>query len=91
MILINVGEELLCAEDLGDLHQLVIVVFALEEGLLLEDHASEHAPQRPNIETIIVHLQIYKQLGTFKVARGDTNVVLLARVIKLGEAPINES
>ena len=35
--LLEVGVELIGAEDLGDLDELVVVVVAMEEGLLPED------------------------------------------------------
>ncbi len=43
IVLVYVGKELICSKNLGDLNQLVVVVLALKERLLLEDHASEHA------------------------------------------------
>lgn len=63
MILVEVLEELLGAEHLGDAHELVIVVVAVEEGLLAEDHGSQHAAQRPHVQRVVVHLVIHQQLG----------------------------
>jgi len=45
IILIDVLEEFLSSQYLGNFNQLVVVVFSLEEGLLLENHSSEHAPE----------------------------------------------
>ena len=42
-VLVEIGVELLSAEYLGNLHELIIVVGALEEGFTLEDHTSKHA------------------------------------------------
>lgn len=50
VVLLNIGEQLVSTKHLRDLHQLVVVVLALEEGLLLEDHTGEHAAQGPNVE-----------------------------------------
>ena len=60
IVLFDVGEELVCAEDLGDLDELIVVVLALEEWLLLEDHAREHATQGPDVEGVVIGLQIYQ-------------------------------
>lgn len=91
VVLVDVCKELVSAEYLGDLDELVIVVLALEERLLLEDHAREHAPKRPNVERVIVGLQVDEELGALEIAGGDSYVVLLAGVVKLGEAPIDKA
>lgn len=91
IVLINVGIELVCSEDLSDLHQLIVVILSLEEGLLLEDHASEHAAERPNVKRVVIGLQIDEQLGSLEVATRHTHVILLARVVEFGEAPIDQS
>ena len=49
-VLIKIGVELLSAEYFGNLDELIIVIRTLEERLALEDHASEHAAQRPDIQ-----------------------------------------
>lgn len=36
---------------------LVIVVMAMEERLLPEDHAGQHAAETPHVQTVIVHLE----------------------------------
>lgn len=36
---------------------LVIVVMAMEERLFPEDHACQHAPQAPHIQTVVIHLK----------------------------------
>lgn len=43
VVLLYVREEFVCAQNLCDLDQLIVVVFSLEEGFLLEDHSCEHA------------------------------------------------
>jgi len=90
-VFLDVGEKLICAEELRNFNELVVVVLALEERFLLEDHASEHASERPNIEGVVVHLQFNQQLGSLEVARSDTDVVLLTGMVKLGETPIDEA
>ena len=45
--LVEVVKELVRPKHLDDLDQLVVVVVAMEEGLLTENHAREHAPERP--------------------------------------------
>lgn len=36
---------------------LVIVVMAVEEGLLPEDHTCQHTAQAPHIQTVVIHLK----------------------------------
>lgn len=36
---------------------LVVVVMTVEEGLLPEDHARQHAAQAPHIQAVVVHLR----------------------------------
>lgn len=91
VVLVDIGEELVCAEHLRDLDELVIVVLTLEEGLLLEDHACEHAAERPDIEGVVVSLQVDEQLGALEVAGGHAHVVLLSGVVELGKTPIDQT
>lgn len=35
-VLVEVGLEVVCAQDAGDLHQLILVVVSMEKGFLLE-------------------------------------------------------
>ena len=49
LIFVNISRQLFCSEDLGNLHELIVIVFALEEWLLLEDHAGEHAAEGPYV------------------------------------------
>jgi hypothetical protein len=58
VVLLYIGEELISSQHFGNLYELVIVVFALEEWLLLKYHSSKHAAQRPYIQTVVVHLQV---------------------------------
>ena len=91
LILVDVSVKLFRSQNFGDLHKLIVVVTTLEEGLPLENHTGEHASQRPNIQRVIVSLQIDEKLRSFEVARGDANVVFLTWVIKFSQTPINES
>jgi len=50
----------------------------MEERLLLEDHASEHAAQRPHVEGVVVLLEVYQQLGALEVPGRHAHVVFLA-------------
>ena len=50
VVLLNVCEELIGAQHLCNFDQLVVVVLALKERFLLENHACEHAAERPDIE-----------------------------------------
>ena len=48
-------------------------------------------PERPNVKRVVVDLQVNQQLRALEVAGGDTHVVLLAEVVVLGEAPIDQA
>jgi hypothetical protein len=50
IVLFDVGKQVIGSQHLRDLDQLVVVVLALEEGFLLENHACKHAAQRPDVE-----------------------------------------
>ena len=43
VVLLDICIEVICAENFCDLDQLIVVVLALEEWLLLEDHSCKHA------------------------------------------------
>lgn len=90
-ILVQVRVKFLRAQNLRNLNELVVVVTALEERFSLEYHASEHAAERPDIEGVVVGLEVDKQLGSFEVARGHADIVLLARMVELSQAPIDQA
>lgn len=91
IVLFNVSEKVISSKDFRNFHQLVVIVFALEEWLLLEDHTSEHASQGPYIEGVIISLEIDQQLRSLEVPRGHSDVVLLLRVVEFGKTPIYQS
>lgn len=91
VVLVQVCVEFFCAEHFGNLDELIVIVATLEEWFALEDHASEHAAKRPDIERIVVSLHVDEQLGSLEVPRSNAHVVLLAGVVEFGQAPVNES
>ena len=91
VVLFSVSIEIIRTENLGNFDQLVEVVSALEEGFLFENHSCKHASERPDVQGVIVSLHVNQQFGPFKVARGDSHVVFLARVVELGETPVDEA
>ena len=42
-ILVNISEKIIRSQNFSNLHKLIVIVAALEEWFLLEDHSSEHA------------------------------------------------
>ena len=58
-------------KNVDDLHKLIVVIRAVEEGLLFEDHPREHAAQRPDVQGVVVELQVHEQFRTFVVPRGN--------------------
>ena len=91
IVLFNVSEKVISSKDFRNFHQLVVIVFALEEWLLLEDHTSEHAPQGPYIEGVIISLEIDQQLRSLEISGRNSDVVLLLRVVEFGKTPIYQS
>ena len=90
-ILVKVSVEFLSAEHLGNLDELIVVITALEERLTLEDHTSKHAAERPDVERVVVGLEVNEQLWSLEVAGSDAHVVLLTGVVELGQTPINQA
>lgn len=91
LVLVNVVKEVVGAQDLCDLDQLVRVAVAVEEGLLAEDHGRKHGAEAPHVQAVVVLLKVDEQLRPLEVARGDTDVVLGAGVVELGETPVDQS
>ena len=87
----QVRVQLVCAKNARDLDELVIVVLAVEEGLFAEDHAGEHAAEGPHIEGVVVVLEVDEELGTFEVAAGNADIVLLLGMVELSKTPVNEA
>jgi hypothetical protein len=54
-------------------------------------HGCKHTTVTPHVKTIVVFLEVYKQLRAFEIARRDTNVVFCLGMIKFGETPIDKS
>lgn len=53
------GKASLCPEKRGlymSSSHLIIVVMAMEKWLLSEYHTSQHAPQAPHVQTVVIHL-----------------------------------
>uniref|UniRef100_A0AAG5D8W7 Secreted protein n=1 Tax=Anopheles atroparvus TaxID=41427 RepID=A0AAG5D8W7_ANOAO len=91
VVFVQIGEQVLGAEHLRDAHQLVVVVVPVEERLLAENHRRQHAPERPHIERVVVHLVVDQQLRALEVATSDAYVVLLPGVVELGQAPVDQT
>lgn len=91
LVLVNVLVELVGAEDLCNLDQLVSVALAVEEWLLAEDHRGEHGAEAPHVQAVVVLLEINQQLWALEVSRGDSDVVLCRGVVELCQTPIDET
>lgn len=91
VVLIAVGVEVISSKDFSDLDQLVLVVFSLEEGLLEEDHSSEHAAETPDVQRVVVGLQIDQEFRSLEVSGGHSHVVLLTGMVVFSETPVDES
>ena len=91
LVLVEIVEQVIGTQHLGDLDELVRVAVAVEEGLLAEDHGGEHGAEAPHVEAVVVLLEVDQQLGALEVARRDADVVLGARVVELGQAPVYQT
>ena len=95
-ILLHITHQFVSAHDLDDLDQLVVVVIAMEEWLLLEDlyfsyHGRQHSPQTPDVKRVVVQLVVHQQLWALVVARGHSHVVLTTWEVELRQAPIDHA
>ena len=68
IVLFDVSHKLISPEYLSDFHKLIVVVSALEEGFLLENHASEHAAKRPDVKRVVICLEINQKFRSFEVS-----------------------
>ena len=91
IVSVKVVEQLFSTEDLGNLYELVVIVMAVEEGLLAENHSGEHTAQTPHVKSIVVLLQIDEELRTLEITRGNADVVLPAGVVELRQTPVDEA
>ena len=84
-------DERACPQHLYYLQKLILVVSAPEERVLLQDHFSQSAPCRPNVQRIVVLGVLNQQLGALVESGCHAHVVGLVRDVKFGEAPVNQS
>lgn len=91
VVLLNVREQVVCAQNLRDLDKLIVVVLTLKEWLLLEDHSCEHASKGPNVKRVVIDLEVDQKLGSLEVPGGDAHIVLLAWMVEFRETPVDES
>ena len=89
--LLHISVQLFSSQNFGNFNQLVVVILSLEEWLLLEDHTRKHTTEGPNIQVVIVSLQVNKQLWTFEVSASYSNIVLLVWMIELSKTPVDQS
>ncbi len=90
VVLVNVLQQFLSAEDFSNADELVVVVLPLKERFLEEDHSREHAAETPNVERVIVGLEVDQEFRSFEVAGRHSNIILLPWMIVLSQAPINQ-
>ena len=79
----------LCSDNLRYFDQLIIVVRALEERLLLEHHASQHASRGPDVKLIIVKVVVHKKLWPFEVSRGYADIEPFTGLVDVRQAPVH--
>mmetsp|Transcript_24785 Transcript_24785/g.44546 ORF Transcript_24785/g.44546 Transcript_24785/m.44546 type:complete len:298 (-) Transcript_24785:194-1087(-) len=87
---VQVMEQLLRPKNLGNFHQLIVVIMPMEEWLLPKNHPSKHTSQTPHIQGIIILLQIHQQFRPLEVPTGHADIILPPRMVKLRQPPINQ-
>ena len=90
LILVQVVEQVIGTQDLGDLDQLVAVRVAMEERLFAEDHGREHRSETPHVQAVVVLLEINQELWALEIAGSHAHVVLGARMVELGQTPVDK-
>lgn len=91
LVLVEIVEEVVGAQDLGNLDQLVRVAVAVEKWLLPKDHGRKHGAQAPHVQAVIIFLKVHQQLGSLKVSGSDAHIVLGAGVVELCQTPVDET
>lgn len=91
LVLVQVIEEVIGAEDLCDFDKLIRVALAMEEGFLSEDHGREHGPKAPHVQAVVVLLKIDEQLGALEISTRHTYVILSSRMVELRQSPVDET
>lgn len=91
LIAIQVVKQVIGAQNLGNLDELIGVTVAVEEGLLAENHGGKHGTETPHIQAVVILLEVDEQLRALEIARGNTDVVLSAGVIKFSQTPVNKA
>lgn len=65
-----------------------MVVVTVEKWVFAENHGSQHAPETPHIQRVVVVAVIYQEFRSFKVPGGHPHVVLLPGMVELSQTPI---
>ena len=90
-VLVQIVKEIIRAQHLGNLDQLIRVTVTVEERFLAEDHRGKHGAKAPHVQAIVVLLEIDEEFRALEVARRDAHIILGARMIELSQAPVNET
>lgn len=91
LVLVEIVEQVVGSQDLGNFDQLVRVAVTVEERLFAEDHRCKHGPQAPHVQAVVVLLEVNKEFWTLEVAGCHPDVVLCSRVVELGKTPVDET
>jgi hypothetical protein len=87
----HIVHKICCSHELSNFKKLILVVISLEHGILLKDHVTHCAPQRPYVETIVVGKIIYQKFWAFIISRGHSHIIWLLWDVVLGKTPVNDS
>lgn len=84
----HIFKQVVSTQYFGDLNELIIIVFAKKEGILLENYFCHGASCTPNVERVVILHIIHEKLRPLIVPRSDSDIVGLVWHIEVGEAPI---
>ena len=68
VVFVDILMQVIVAENLHYFDELVEVVTAFEESVNFENHSGHSAPERPNVQAVVIRLVVYQQLRTFVVS-----------------------
>lgn len=88
VVFIEVLEKIICAQDFGNLDQLIRIAVAVEKRFLSKNHRRKHRAQRPHIQRIIVFLEVDEQFRSFEISRRYSDIVFCPLMIEFGKSPI---
>lgn len=90
LVLIHHQVKIAASEYFDYLHELVLIVRALEKGVFLKYDGCHQHSCAPDVQGVPVVDVVHQELRSLVVPRGHKNAVVLLRVIVLSQSPVNQ-